>query len=500
MAGRKVFSIVAAAVLLLPASLSADESDPPPPEKWVTVRNVSAEYTYIRGQRCSCGGGYEVQGQSTGKLNDRHYDQLDCKCRLCGKRRAFFFDVTGIFAEYELARSDEAKLKVFADLNRRFPKLSPESLPELRGLLQDDNPHVRAWAIGKIAKLNTPAARECLLDGYLQAGLLRSFEFDPALRAVGADLLPLIERRFEDPENAASFALTSLLEEIRLPQSARLAERELRREMKKEDGARRSCYITLGALGFKQSEELLLEAYESERADPDESLIWALGRCGGEKSLPIVRQAFHSKQPRVRLSAVVALGAIGDQAAIPDLMKLVADGDGGDLRGKHNLVHNAIYALGLLRAKEAIPLLIQNLRAKPNCDYHYSPIGIYDSHDPDEWTYAGDYINVSIHALTRMGVRKTLPDFQRMLADDRYYLNFDEVANAAANLNLREAVPAIIDRLAKDYQRNVELFGKEQERYSPALRTLTGQPFGEDPKAWQEWLANQTGSTGATKE
>ena len=317
---------------------------------------------------------------------------------------------------------------------------------------------------------------------------------------MGADLVPLIERRFENPKNAASFALMELLEEIKLPQSARLAERELRREMKKEDGWRRICYITLGKLGFKESETLLLEAFESEKASPDDSLIWALGRCGTDKSLPIVRKAFQSEDSKVRSAAIVALGFLGDETAIPDLMKLAADGDGGNLERKHNLVHNAIYALGHLRAKEAIPLLIQNLREKPNCEYHYSPIGIYDDDDGDWWTYAGDNINVSIHALERMGAREALPEFQRILADEKYYLNFDEVAEAAAELDLSEAVPAIIARLAKDYEYNVELFGKDRERYSPSLRKLTGRPFGEDPKPWQEWLAQQPPSAGTPEK
>ena len=64
----------------------------------------------------------------------------------------------------------------------------------------------------------------------------------------------------------------------------------------------------------------------------------------------------------------------------------------------------------------------------------------------------------------------------------------------------REAVPEIIARLAKDYQHNVELFGKDQECYSPALRKLAGRPFGEHAKPWQEWLANQAGPSGATRE
>lgn len=172
-------------------------------------------------------------------------------------------------------------------------------------------------------------------------------------------------------------------------------------------------------------------------------------------------------------------------------MTIVTKGDGGDLKKYHNLVHNAIYALGHLRAKEAIPLLIHKLREQPRCEYHYSPGGIFDSHDKDWWTHAGDYVDVTLHALERMGTRDVLPDLQRILRDDEYYLSFDEAADAAAKLDLLEAAPEIIARLAKDHEYNVKLFGEARERYSLSLRKLTGQPFGEDPKRWQEWLAEQ---------
>lgn len=489
MISRKSARVGIAVIFLLGTWTLGDDSDIPPSDKWVAVKNVSAEYTYIRGKRCRCGGALEITGQGTGEVNDRHYDRVNCQCRACGEQTAFFFDVTSIFAEYELAQSNEARVATFADLDRQHPKLSPELLPELKKLLKDDNPHVRAWSIDRIAKLKAPAAREILLESYLEAGLIRSVEFKRTLDSMGANLLPLIEQRLAEPENAASFALMNLLEEIKLPQSARLVEGELRRELKKEAGSRRICYITLGKLGFKDSETLLLEAFETEKAKPDDSLIWALGRCGTPKSLPIVRNAFVSQDKKVRLAAIVALGFLEDHTAIPDLLKIAADESEGPLREKHNTIHNAIYALGHLRAKEAVPLLIKNIRATPTCEYFYSPVGIFDG--SGSWTYAGDYINVSIHALQRIGAREAIPEFKRILGDDRYYLNFDEVAESAAELDSREVVPEIIARLAKDYARNLERFGSKRERYSPSLRKLTGRSYGEDPKLWLEWLAHE---------
>ncbi|MGO9510517.1 MAG: hypothetical protein ACLPXZ_25480, partial [Mycobacterium sp.] len=99
---------------------------------------------------------------------------------------------------------------------------------------------------------------------------------------------------------------------------------------------------------------------------------------------------------------------------------------------------------------------------------------------------------VCIRALGRIGDKRAIPEFERILRNDRYYLDYYKVAEAAAEAGWRELVSAIIDRLERD-KKDDELFGKDFERYSPPLRRLTGQAFGEDPKAWRKWQQEQQG-------
>ena len=388
---------------------------------------------------------------------------------------------------------------------------SHKLLHPLPGALGDINRTIRTCG-DVVPELELPRAAAVRAEGveHMTGGIelhrlaaLREFErrltaIDEEHMAVRADInairttdvrpLPLIEKRLDQPGKGASFGLMSLLENIKSPASARLAERELRRELAKPDGNRRACYIAIGLLGFRDSEPLLLEAYKLEKADPDDSLIWALGCCGGEQSIPVLRKSLESTDKSIRLAAIAALGLCNDRDSIPKLLKLATDAE------DHNTRYNAIYALGRLKAKEALPLLLKNLREEPKCEHFYSPTGIYEY----LWTHAGDYVDVSVRAVQRLGDKEALPEFERILRDDRYYLNFAEVANAAAELGWRELVPAIIARLVKDHKKNVELFGEEREKYAPALRKLTGRPFGEDPQLWLQWQKSQT-STPASR-
>ena len=94
----------------------------------------------------------------------------------------------------------------------------------------------------------------------------------------------------------------------------------------------------------------------------------------------------------------------------------------------------------------------------------------------------------NIRAIIQIGDRRALPELTRILGDDRYYLDHENIANGLADLGWGKLVPDIIKRLEKDYAGNVKLFGREGEFYSPSLPKLTGKAYGENPRLWREWL------------
>lgn len=447
----------------------------------VLVSDVSQEYDYVRKQRCSCGGGYEVVSQSVSEANGKHLDRLYCKCRGCGDERTFVFDVTSVFQELDLTFSKEAEKKAFDSLNRKYPKVSADHLQEFKSLLADRNPQVRKWAIDAIAQVGTPEAIGILLRGYMEAGILDSIAYGKGLEKVGPPVLPLVAERIAQADQEARFRLTSLLGDIKAAQSRLLLEQQLQRG---PTDNRRVCYLSLGKLSYKESEAVLRQFLAREAPNPDDGLLWAIGRCGTAASIPDTRRYADSTQTPIRAAALVALGALGDRESIPPLLEVAAKDPDEDIR------HSAIHALGLLKAKEAVPLLIEVLQTPSPSELEFHAwSGIYN--DPDE-SYGHTGLNeAAIHALARIGDERALKAFERVLQDDRCYLDFKDVADAAASLNWRELVPSIIERMDKDYEDNVKLFGPDDERYSPALRKLTGQSFPEDPKLWKAWLDNQ---------
>jgi HEAT repeat protein len=280
-----------------------------------------------------------------------------------------------------------------------------------------------------------------------------------------------------------AYRVVDLLVAIRDPRSPRIIENRLRGDLKSgQTWLRRVCYIGLGELGDKGSEPLLLEAERTEAPRPDDALLWALARCGTKNCIPVLRKYLNSDTKDVRLAAIAGLGIAGDRESTDMLIKTARDARNPNTR------FNAVYALGLLRANHAVPLLIELLQPVPNYSVSYCPEGIYGK--DGMYTEEAD-TDVCIRALGRIGDRRAIPEFERILKDDRYFLDYDRVAEAVAEAGWRELVPAIIDRMEKDYKKNVDMFGHNYEKCASALRRLTGQTFGEDPRAWRMWQQKQ---------
>ena len=457
---------------------AAQES--PPSEEWIAVSDVSEEYAYVAKQRCQCGGSYTVERQSTGTAEGKHFDELFCKCKKCGKERSFTFDVTSLFEEYKIGSSEEAKQKVYAELDAKYPKVTKKDLPDLQALLSDRNPHKRSWAINALSKVGTAGAVEILLDGYLGADNARYLEYEDSLRKIGKPLLPQVERRLSSADPEKKWRLLSVLGGIKEPSSRKLLERELPKATEK---LRRICCISLGMLAYKESEPILTKQLQGAPKSPDDALLWALGRCGTKKSAGLLRPYSSDSNIEVRAAAVVALATVEGKSFVPRLLELAEkDSDEG-------MRHAAIYALGQLKAKEAVPLLIRCLKAQPSGGASRNWPGIYGTLDDKADCFgSGGLAEVSIRALGKIGDKRAVDAFRETLRNDRYYLDFTDVASAAAAAGWTELVPVIVDRMEKDYDHNRKLFGPNHEQYAPALRALTGQKFSEDPKAWRSWL------------
>lgn len=459
----------------------------PPRAEWKFVKDIDEEFDFVRQQRCPCGGRLEVAQQALRAVGDAQCDVLYCRCTTCNSPRQFYFDVTELVRQREWANSKSAEAKTYAGLDRQYPRITAELIPQLKQLLSDRNPHRRTWAAKHLARMGTPEAAEILLDAYLRAPLLDQLPFEEGLEQMGKVGLQSIGKRLvvANSDCGTCFSLLSLLDRFPDPQAARWTEDQLRQalQLPSKTQLTRVCYLNLGRLGFKESMPLLLEAERQEAPMPDEALLWALARCGGAQSIPLMRKYSRSSDRRLQAAALAGLGIAGDRESIPRLMEVARTTRDYDLR------HNSIYALGCLKATEAVPLLLELLRPDPNYGAHFSPAGLFGKED-GYTTQAGT--EVCIRTLGRIGDRRVLSEFRRLLKNDQHYLEYEEVAKVAANLGWRDLVPDIIDRLEKDYQYNVNLFGKDRERYSPYLRKLTGQKFGEDPKAWRSWQKSQS--------
>jgi HEAT repeat protein len=465
----------------------AATSSPATTETCIVVSDVSEEYKYVGKERCGCGGAYEVVSQSTREENGKHFDRLDCRCQKCGKEKTFIFDVTSIFQEYELSGSKEAKKKAYATLDSKYPKPAREHLPIFSEMLKDANPHTRTWAIAAIAGIGTPEAIGTLLDGYLKEGLLRSFDYEEGLKKIGAPILPSLGERLRkaDPEQRST--MVSLLGEIQDQKSRELVEKELNGGPEEN---RRACYLSLGQLGYKESAPILRRFLQGESPNPDDGLLWAMGRCGTKDDIKTLRKYTAAEDTGIRAAALVALGALADVDSAQLLMDIVVKDKDEDIR------HSAIYALGLMKCRDAVPLLIACLEKGPEYNGFHGWSGIYND---DESNGAAGLTQVSIRALERIGDVRAKKAFEKVLRDDTYYLDFEDAANAAARLAWKELVPAIIARLDKDYEKDLALYGKDNEQYSPALRKLTGMKYGENPKEWMAWLKNSRDESRSAK-
>ncbi len=80
-----------------------DAEVPISPGKALTVQSVPQEYAYLARLECTCGahGRMEMIRQALLATDAGYMDRLDVSCRACGASYSFFFDVSGLFTQYD---------------------------------------------------------------------------------------------------------------------------------------------------------------------------------------------------------------------------------------------------------------------------------------------------------------------------------------------------------------------------------------------------------------
>ncbi|MFN0136429.1 MAG: HEAT repeat domain-containing protein [Phycisphaerae bacterium] len=484
----RVRNVAVAVAILSPAmsSFGLPPSRVPPLSEWTAVACVEDEYDHVRQQRCICTGEYAVSQQASGTSRSRKFDELKCVCSVCGVERSFFFDVQSMFDARAFASSADEHTRAHAELGRRFPTIALDALPQLSELLQHQNPHYRTWAVAVIGSIDADAAREALLDGFLKCSLIGStgvyVVYEKTLAASGAVIVPQIARRVAAGSPEARWKLIELLGDYRTEASRLCVEQQLRDGPQRN---RRAGYIALGRIAARASEALLLAEAARQEPNPDDALLWALGHCGSEPSFALLRRNAKDGAQAPRLAAIAALGVASDRESTPLLMSLAQDinEDGAARR-------NAIYALGHLRVTNAVPFLIAETREPKFVSSYGGATGIYGD-DDELCPPRGHFIDVSAIALGRIGDRRAIAELRRLLSDERFDSQAKAAAKAAAIAGWKELAPDIARCLIRTHSSWFRDDSTIYDRLSPPLRELTGEPFGEDPQAWQRWLDQQ---------
>jgi HEAT repeat protein len=223
---------------------------------------------------------------------------------------------------------------------------------------------------------------------------------------------------------------------------------------------RQGAASALGQIGPEAAQAVpaLIEALGDQDEDVRERAASALGQIGAEAVAALI-EALGDEDADVRQGAALALGQIGAEAAraVPALIQALGDEDADVRRGA---------ALGLAgigpEAARAVPALIEALG------------------DEDADVRQGAAL-----ALGQIGpeAAQAVPALIELLGDEELLVS-SGAALALGDIGpeAAQAVPALIEALAGEYGRWAAL---------AALKGITGQDFGEDAEAWQEWWESQ---------
>ena len=67
----------------------------------IPTNSVTFEYVYVANQRCECGGYFATVSQELRTRPSGPVDHLIARCEACGAERAFDFDISSFFGQFE---------------------------------------------------------------------------------------------------------------------------------------------------------------------------------------------------------------------------------------------------------------------------------------------------------------------------------------------------------------------------------------------------------------
>ncbi len=219
-----------------------------------------------------------------------------------------------------------------------------------------------------------------------------------------------------------------------------------------------------------------------------------LGKIKEKRAIPKIIANLKHKNDKVKMTAAVMLGEIGDESAVepllenPDLMvlefgqsplakigapalpKLIKVAKKKSLLGllpkqpeKDRRSKNAVYAIGQMRDRNAIPTLMTLLHEEDN-----------------------DLRLAAVQALAAMDVREAYPDFERMLKDKNIHVRAATLG-ALIKANKEKYLPTAIEFLDKDVtpddayilKRSIDMLGQlKEENAIPKLEKLLNHREG----------------------
>lgn len=125
---------------------------------------------------------------------------------------------------------------------------------------------------------------------------------------------------------------------------------------------RRAAAISLGQMSAKEAQGALLNALEDHNFYVRRAAINAIGKLGIPDMGPILLPFLDTSDPRIRRTTITALQRLHTQEAIPQMTTMLEEYMDAPHQRDIPTVKTLVVALGKLKAKAAVPILIRVVR------------------------------------------------------------------------------------------------------------------------------------------